>query len=429
MGLIKEKINYFEATISNEKIYNFSPLLDKINVSREIYSSKNNLYRIFFDEDNIPHENEILEILEKFQKHKVTTISIKKDKSTNQIKPNVLEYIEKPYIDDDEIIFFKELGYCLIKTSKSIIKNVTLEENNFLIEPDKVIKSMSTLESQETEIPGLGLDLININNTSLTGKNINVCIMDSGLSNHKDFEDRTIIYKSIIDNDTNDYFGHGTHCTGIACGGKNDLGERYGVAFESNIFICKVLDKKGLGMQIDLEKGLIWAINNGCKVVNISIGIVNKGNTLYDESFNRLFRQGTENFGCVFICAAGNDSYRPNVKKAIASPADCPFAIAVGAIDYQNKIYQQSNRAFYRLHQKMNHVALGVNVYSTWLNNLYKSLSGTSMATAYITGIVALLFEKFGDSGMVKAELEKMSINLSNLKTSDIGKGLPKFSN
>jgi len=110
----------------------------------------------------------------------------------------------------------------------------------------------------------------------LTGQGIKVAVLDTGLFlAHPDFIGRSVVSRSFIPGvvSANDGHGHGTHCTGTACGAlKPAVGPRYGIAHKANIFIAKVLSDQGSGVDGGILAGIDWAIANKCHVISMSLG-------------------------------------------------------------------------------------------------------------------------------------------------------------
>ena len=98
-------------------------------------------------------------------------------------------------------------------------------------------------------------------------------MLDTGLFlAHPDFIGRSVVSRSFIPGvvSANDGHGHGTHCTGTACGAfKPAVGPRYGIAHKANIFIAKVLSDQGSGVDGGILAGIDWAIANKCHVISM----------------------------------------------------------------------------------------------------------------------------------------------------------------
>src|SRR5690606_18051453 len=129
-----------------------------------------------------------------------------------------------------------------------------------------------------------------------------------------------------------DMHGHGTHCTGIACGLEDPDGIRYGVASGAHIFAGKVLNNQGSGAQAWVLDGITWADDKGCKVLSLSLGSRVFAGQQYDMAYERAAQYALSR-GTVIVAAAGNDSRRSRDRYSpVGSPADCPSILAVGAL-------------------------------------------------------------------------------------------------
>lgn len=402
-----------------------------------IYKSKNNLYYAIFELDNIPNSDiELLSLLKLPPNKNLKRFNIE---NINDIenKQLLLEYIKDPRVNFDDVIFFEDLGYCLFLSPPDRIQKIINHDSNFVITEDKEIDLIKSIPyerntsldyKKKIEKVNDPINFLKVDNTPLSGENVNVAILDTGLSSHRDFKKRNIQRHSVIDNDANDYNGHGTHCCGIAFGNINKhTYKRYGIAYNSNIFSCKVLNKDGKGMKYHLECGIIWALLNDCKVINISIEYNFSREEKYDEALKRLLNT-VRKMNCIVVAAAGNNSIRPFRPKPIAIPASFSSTLAISAINSSYEIESYSNQASIYHKQLMSFTCFGQLIYSSWIGDSYRTKSGTSMAAAFISGIVALLWEKYDNADDILIEMEKMSKYLNNKwEEIDVGKGIPTF--
>ena len=257
--------------------------------------------------------------------------------------------------------------------------------------------------------------------------NVKVAVLDTGFDiNHPDFTGRNITTNSFVPNETiHDMHGHGTHCIGTACGNTDMSGQRYGVAKEALIYAGKVLSNQGSGAQAWILNGMMWAANNGCKVISMSLGSRVFPGQGYDLAYERAAKFALSK-GTVVVAAAGNDSRRSwNQFSPVSSPADCLSILAVAAIDSNLAIADFSNRAINPTGQ-IDIAGPGLMIYSSWPTPMrYRTVSGTSMATPYVAGIIALLWEKFPTYTPAQIIYElRRSARILPLPIFDIGSGL-----
>ena len=230
---------------------------------------------------------------------------------------------------------------------------------------------------------------------NISGKNINVAILDTGIFSHNSLN----ILKQIdfTGEGTNDLNGHGTHIAGIIA--SKDI-KYTGVAFDANLFNVKVLNQYGSGYASDVIKGIEWAVDNGANIISLSLGaqLTNCDGT---DAVSRSVDKASEK--SIVIVAAGN--LGPG-EKTISSPGCAKQAITVGATEGNNVASFSSRGPTADNRIKPDVVAPGVRITSTWINNEFKSLSGTSMATPFVSGLIALLLEQ--DSTLTTSDLKEI---------------------
>lgn len=273
-----------------------------------------------------------------------------------------------------------------------------------------------------------GLQATGVLGSSGTGRGINVAVLDTGLdTRHPDFQRRQILTESFISGETAmDVHGHGTHCTGTACGPlRPSEGPRYGIAYEANIFHGKVLSNSGSGGDGQILAGINWAIQNGCQIISMSLGRgVRPGEppmTAYETAGRRAL-----NLGSLIIAAAGNSSDRPGVINPVGSPANAPSIAAVAAVDQRLRIARFSDGGINANGGEVNIAAPGVAIRSSLpLPRRYAAWSGTSMATPHVAGIAALIAQQnsaFRGIALYR-ELRRRAQRLA-LPARDVGNGL-----
>lgn len=318
---------------------------------------------------------------------------------------------EKNYLHSDRLIqkykFYENFNIGVGNFSEEQKQKLSQEINIEEIRENKKVKALSIeridKEQINKSIPrNWGINKVGVLDYPKSGKGVKVAILDTGWDfNHEDFKDRNIITHTLVGNKADDGNGHGMHCAGIACGYKDISGEneRYGIAYESDIYICKVLDDNGLGWQDDVISGINWAIEQKCQVISLSLGTENSNYLTSDPAYNRIFEIAREN-NCLVVAGVGNDSNRNSDPKKIVpivSPSDSTYCWGVNSIDYNSNIYYTANRADLDLEQSIKFAAPGVQIFSslsiTATGESHGYMTGTSMATPHMAGIIALLWE------------------------------------
>jgi len=225
-----------------------------------------------------------------------------------------------------------------------------------------------------------------------------VAIVDTGVDyDHPDLSAKVarnasgavIGYNFVAGNaDPKDDDGHGTHCAGIAAAATDNAIGVAGASFNSvKIMPVKVLDATGSGTLANVANGILWAANNGAKVISLSLGASTYSQTIQDAVTSAW------NKGAVIVAAAGNDG-----RQTISYPGGNLYALAVAATDETDATASFSNWGI-----DIGTAAPGVHVlstmptYSVYLNTQYgyfmnyDALNGTSMATPVIAGTAAML--------------------------------------
>ena len=272
-----------------------------------------------------------------------------------------------------------------------------------------------------------GLQATRVATSRYSGRGRKVAVLDTGLDlRHPDFAGRAITSRSFIAGvpTAQDGHGHGTHCTGTACGPKApSTGRRYGVAHGSHIFIGKVLSDVGSGGDIGILAGIDWAVANRCHVISMSLGAnVRNTSVAYETAGQRAL-----NAGSLIVAAAGNNANRTGGNFGfVGRPANSRTFMAVAALDQAMKIANFSARDTVR--QAGTAVDIGgpgVAVYSSWpMPRRYHTISGTSMATPHVAGIAALWAEATGATGAALWQRVIVNARALALPIVDVGRGL-----
>ncbi|MDV2684333.1 S8 family serine peptidase [Alkalihalophilus lindianensis] len=217
-----------------------------------------------------------------------------------------------------------------------------------------------------------------------TGKDVKVAVIDSGISPHPAL--KVVKGKSMVDYTTSysDDNGHGTHSAGIISARTNN--QTVGVAHGVQLYAVKALDQEGNGRLIDTIRGIEWAVDEGVELINLSLG------TLQPSTALKTAVDSAYENGVLIVAAAGNKKQNFSEPKPVEFPARYGSVIAVSAIDSRNRLANFSATG-----PEIEFTAPGVSIYSTHLNNSYRHMNGTSMATPFVTGILALYKEAYPD--------------------------------
>jgi subtilisin len=267
------------------------------------------------------------------------------------------------------------------------------------------------------------LDALGIEAGQATGKGIRVAILDSGLwQGHPDFVHRAapLVLRSFVEDDssTDDTLGHGTFCAGILAGPTEPSeGPRYGVAPDVELYVGRVIGKDERAREFDVIRGISWALDNGCRIISISVGALPQ--SIPDGDYEGIAARALER-GCLIVAAAGNDSARPGVKKPVRVPANSNQIIAVAAVNLKGFATNVSNAGRYPDNGgAIDLSAPGNEIYSSCAPAAipYALEGGTSAATPFVAGVAAQHLER--DSSLAPGEVWARLVQ--SARASDLG--------
>lgn len=264
------------------------------------------------------------------------------------------------------------------------------------------------------------------------GKGSVVAILDTGIvRNHPDLKNQIIDGRNFTtdyNKDTTNFEdnnGHGTHVAGTIAASFDEKGV-VGVAPATKLLILKVLTGQG-GGQYDW---IIDAINYACdwegpngekvSVMNLSLG-----GPVDVPELHEAVKRAVNEYNIPIVCAAGNAGDDDVETFEYDYPASYNEVISVGAITYEKRIAPFTN-----VNEEVDLVAPGVDIESTYLNNRYAKLSGTSMACPHVAGALALIkvmserdFNRKLTEAELYAQLIKRTVPLE-YSNSAVGNGL-----
>ena len=346
-------------------------------------------------------------------------VSIVSDNDTvflsDELGQQALDSIDEN-IKDEYSDFHQTLCITLNKHDKQNVLDAieTLQKRNDVLyaEPNYCITLDSTdVTNDEYVSEQWALDKINLPDAwkiTTGSKSVKVGVIDSGIkADHPDLKDNVDceLSKSFVegtdDSDAlEDVFGHGTHVAGIiGAVGNNSIGVS-GTCWNVDLVSLKVLDDNGVcGNSNDKISGVINAINyakaNNINILNFSIALVVPKSKAFEETIN--------NYPGLFVCAAGNELFNIDTagqkRRIYPSIYTSDNIVSVAASNSNDKIWyvekfqQGSNYGIV----SVDLAAPGADIYSTYTaeNKAYTNMSGTSMATPYVTGVAALIQSKY----------------------------------
>ncbi len=244
---------------------------------------------------------------------------------------------------------------------------------------------------------------------------LHVAVLDTGIYySHTDLQGAVVycivslnngatFYKGTNLRNCNDPNGHGTHVAGIIAARLNGAGVA-GAAPKVRLYAVRVLSASGSGYISDIARGIIESTKGPDGVAGTAddadIISMSLGGPHSDTLYNAV--KYAYSYGVVLVAAAGNDG-----ASSPSYPAAYPEVIAVGAVDINYNVPSWSNR-------NPDVVAPGVDILSTYKNNQYAYMSGTSMACPHVSGVVALMQairQAFGLRKLTPDEVKYIIIN------------------
>jgi len=199
-----------------------------------------------------------------------------------------------------------------------------------------------------------------------------VAVLDTGISRDSEFlAGRVVAEANFTDSPTSDdLYGHGTHMAGTIAA----------IAPDCLLMNVKVADDTGRSEASAVARGIIWAVDNGAQVINISLTM--RASPELEQAISYAWDRGA-----VIVAAAGNQGASEPVYPAYYS--DC---LAVAGTNRRDSLALLSNYGYW-----VDLAAPGFNIYSDLPGNEYGYKTGTSAAAAHVSGVAALVFSVVGD--------------------------------
>lgn len=205
-----------------------------------------------------------------------------------------------------------------------------------------------------------------------------VAIVDTGIDgSHPDLSSKIAGRANFTTDPDTDNNGHGSHVAGIVAADTNNGIGVAGTGYNTRLLSVKALDSTGSGYYSWIANGITWAADNGAKVINMSLG----GNSPSTTLQNAITYAA--NKGVVIVAAAGNNGNSFPEFPAYYSPT-----ISVAATTSTDQKAYYSNYGLWVLM-----AAPGDSILSTYQGD-YAYLSGTSMATPFVSGVASLVWSE-----------------------------------
>ncbi|KHE69379.1 S8 family peptidase, partial [Halobacillus sp. BBL2006] len=217
----------------------------------------------------------------------------------------------------------------------------------------------------------------------INGNGTKVAVIDTGINrDHPDLEVAGGVNFVGDGSSYEDDNGHGTHVAGVINAQNNSIGT-LGVAPAAKLYSIKALDSEGIGNETDVIAGIQWAIEKDVDIINLSL------TSPYSSTALKKMIDKAHDKGIFIVAASGNDKTgQGQLTDDVMYPGRYDNVISVGAVteDLEKARFSYQGKS-------LDFVAPGVQIYSTYIEeneSEYAYLSGTSMASPYVAGALAL---------------------------------------
>lgn len=233
------------------------------------------------------------------------------------------------------------------------------------------------------------------------GRGVEIAILDGGIdARHPDLRGKIVAQRDFVDEDgvaEDSSFGHGTHVAGIAAASTSNGEGIAGGCPGCGILVGKVVEY-GEGYDSDIAEGIVWAVDEGAEVVNLSLGAPMQSNLLEEAIAYAKSKD------VLVVAAAGNFAPFGNPKIYPAAYSD---AMAVAATNVKDERDSYSSYGNW-----VDVAAPGVRIYSTLPKGKYGYDSGTSMAAPHVSALAGMLIAEGLQSAKARTKIEGTAVDL-----------------
>lgn len=227
-----------------------------------------------------------------------------------------------------------------------------------------------------------------------TGSGMVIAIVDTGVDlNHPDLAGKLVSGASFVGGSAQDNNGHGTHLAGVAAAGTGNGEGIAGVAPDARIMPVKVLNERGIGNESDVAAGIEYAVDNGADVINLSLGEQTSGQAaLLTNALQYAWDRGV-----IPVIAAGNSAGNsrftdePVVVVTATTSSDSKASYATGVSGAQWGMAAPGGDGNPNSSSDQAACDTSTAIVSTYIDDSYACLVGTSMAVPHVAGAAAVL--------------------------------------
>ncbi|MDD5018048.1 MAG: S8 family serine peptidase [Eubacteriales bacterium] len=284
---------------------------------------------------------------------------------------------------------------------ESYIEELEQQPNVAYVQPNYIYTLEQTVNDPGAQLPDPDqwyLDTINVYeawDTTMGSSDVKVAVLDTGIDiDHTEFSGQIYLQTDVVDDDgsADDDNGHGTHVCGIIAAAANNGTGIAGIAPGVQLIVVDVFTKTAepawFASTADIIEGIQYAVGNGADVINMSIGDYGDDTALSEAVGDAA------DAGVICVAAAGNDGITDN-----HYPSDYDACISV---IWTNGDDTKDSRSNYGPQKDIS--APGGGICSAYLDNGYAYMSGTSMATPVVSGVIALMLSV--DPGLTAGEVK-----------------------